>query len=67
MDFNPDYDDLVVRGLDEEEKYFDAESPEEVSLMDLSEDDELDQFMINLKPEPNTDQLADQMQDLAKP
>uniref|UniRef100_A0A1B6ECE4 CCD97-like C-terminal domain-containing protein n=1 Tax=Clastoptera arizonana TaxID=38151 RepID=A0A1B6ECE4_9HEMI len=64
VDSNPEYDDLVVQGIDEEEKYFDSESPEVISVMDMSDDDELDSFMKNLKPAPTTDQLTEQMKQL---
>ncbi|XP_047119327.1 coiled-coil domain-containing protein 97 isoform X1 [Schistocerca piceifrons] len=78
VDGNPDYECLAVRTQDEEEKYFDAESPEILSgdedntcAMqqgnrcdddDDDEEDELDLFMKNLKPEATPSDLATEME-----
>lgn len=74
VDGNPEYECLAVRTQDEEEKYFDAESPEVVSGDEANtsgklqgndndeEEDELDLFMKNLKPEATPSDLATEME-----
>ncbi|XP_063222523.1 coiled-coil domain-containing protein 97 [Bacillus rossius redtenbacheri] len=66
VDRNPEYDCLKVRGQDEEEKYFDCETPEEVAGEEEGiqadaegeDEDELDRFMRELQPEPTPASLA---------
>lgn len=57
---NPEYECLALRSQDEEEKYFDSETPELVAIEQASdeEDDELDVYMKNLKPDPTPSDLA---------
>lgn len=69
VDNNPEYDDLEVEGQDEEDKYFDGESPEDVqsvkSSMEASEEEDgLDTYMRNLKPDSTPNDLADQMEQM---
>lgn len=62
MDYNPDYDDLEAQGVDEEEKYFDEESSQGASSNKMSDnEDQLDQFMSRLEPEPTPQELAEKM------
>ena len=56
-----------MEGQDEEDKYFDEESPEDTqsvrSNMETSEEEDgLDNYMRNLKPDITPSDLADQMQ-----
>jgi hypothetical protein len=57
---NPEYECLALRSQDEEEKYFDSETPEDVANECVSdeEDDELDTYMKNLKPDSTPSDLA---------
>jgi hypothetical protein len=56
----PEYDCLALRSQDEEEKYFDSETPELVAIEQASDDeeDELDVYMKNLKPDFTPSDLA---------
>jgi hypothetical protein len=49
-----------LRTQDEEEKYFDSETPEIVAIEQESdeEEDELDVYMKNLKPDPTPSDLT---------
>lgn len=61
VDLNPEYECLAVRSQDEEEKYFDSETPECVANeggSDEEKEDELDVYMKNLKPDPTPSDLA---------
>lgn len=55
MDDNEDYDNVELRNQDEEEKYFDSESPETVfsetqcNDQEDESEDELDAYMKTLK------------------
>jgi hypothetical protein len=57
---NPEYDCLALRSQDEEEKYFDSETPELIAIEQASdeEEDELDVYMKNLKPDTTPSDLA---------
>lgn len=72
IDNNPEYDDLHTETIDEEDKYFDSESPREksesqkveeevpnVELKNNSEEDELDVYMNTLIKNEITDSDAD--------
>lgn len=49
--------------VDEEEKYFDSESPEERNINNKhDEEDELDAFMKNIESEITSENLADSFQ-----
>lgn len=73
VDSNDDLDDLQAQELDEEEKYFDSEDPEEVEMdqdgavkkaeTDSSED-ELETFMSALNQHPLVTQLSQDMKRL---
>jgi hypothetical protein len=60
VDLNPEYECLALRSQDEEEKYFDSETPEYVTneCGADEEDDELDTYMKNLKPDSTPSDLA---------
>lgn len=60
VDLNPEYECLALRSQDEEEKYFDSETPELVAIEQPSdeEEDELDVYMKNLKPDFTPSDLA---------
>jgi hypothetical protein len=60
VDLNPEYECLALRSQDEEEKYFDSESPELIAIEQASDDeeDELDVYMKNLKPDCTPSDLA---------
>lgn len=61
VDLNPEYECLALRSQDEEEKYFDSETPEFVADECGSgeeDDDELDTYMKNLKPDSTPSDLA---------
>ncbi|XP_065209394.1 coiled-coil domain-containing protein 97 [Planococcus citri] len=64
VDNNPEYDDEKQCDVDEEEKYFDSESPEERSqkYSQEVEDDELDDYMKNIEGEVSSDNLASSFQ-----
>ena len=64
VDYNPDYDDVNQCDIDEQEKYFDSESPEERSQKQSQEieDDELDVYMKNIEGEVSSDNLASDFQ-----
>lgn len=77
VDNNPEYDNLYIKGMDEEEKYFDSESPVEeipavennseekmLSLENDTEEDELDTYMKMLKKNEITDSVADKLKHL---
>lgn len=73
MDNNPEYDNLHIKSIDEEEKYFDSESPvDEIMTLednmdevkDDIEEDELDTYMRNLKRNEITDSVADKLKHL---
>ncbi|PNF38402.1 hypothetical protein B7P43_G07256 [Cryptotermes secundus] len=61
VDLNPEYECLALRSQDEEEKYFDSETPELVAIEQESdeEEDELDVYMKNLKPDSTPSDLAE--------
>lgn len=74
VDNNPEYDNLHIKGMDEEEKYFDSESPvEEIPAVEINseekmlplendtEEDELDIYMKMLKKNEITDSVADKL------
>lgn len=69
VDNNPEYDNLHIKAIDEEEKYFDSESPveEEVPIVELKnnfEEDELDAYMNTLIKNEITDSVADKFKKL---
>lgn len=74
VDNNPEYDNLHIKDMDEEEKYFDSESPvEEIPAIENNseekmlpfesdtEEDELDTYMKMLKKNEITDSVADKL------
>lgn len=74
VDNNPEYDNLHIKDMDEEEKYFDSESPvEEIPAVENNseekmlpfesdtEEDELDTYMKMLKKNEITDSVADKL------
>lgn len=69
MDNNPEYDNLHIKGIDEEEKYFDSESPiitadSPQKTEDESEEDELDIYMNMLEKNEITDSVSDKFKHL---
>lgn len=66
MDNNPDYDDVNQCELDEQEKYFDSESPEEALDNELqnAEDDELDKFMKEIDDQVTSENLAESFRNM---
>lgn len=66
VDNNPEYDNLQIKSIDEEEKYFDSESPIEVEPPEEndSEEDELDNYMNMIKKNEITDSVADKFKNL---
>lgn len=61
VDFNPEYDCWAQKSRDEEDKYFDSETPEIVAsdhACDEEEEDELDVYMKSLKPDVTPSELA---------
>lgn len=64
VDGNPDYDDVNQCDADEEEKYFDSESPEEkkTNINENEDDDELDKFMQNIESEVTSENLSSSFQ-----
>lgn len=77
VDNNPEYDDLHIKSIDEEERYFDSESPveEEIPMEESgiekesleesdNEEDELDAYMNMLKKNEITDNVADKLKNL---
>ncbi|XP_050519745.1 coiled-coil domain-containing protein 97 isoform X2 [Daktulosphaira vitifoliae] len=76
VDNNPEYDNLVIKTIDDEEKYFDAESSdeEESSLEPTSmsvnknneynDHDELDDYINKLLKNEMTDSVADKLKKL---
>jgi len=74
VDNNPEYDNLHIKTIDEEEKYFDSESPvEEVVTIEKSskeispvesDEDELDTYMNMLEKNEITDSVADKLKKL---
>lgn len=69
VDNNPEYDNLHIKGIDEEDKYFDSESPveEEIPIVELKnndEEDELDIYMNMLKKNEITDSVTDKLEKL---
>lgn len=76
VDNNPEYDNLHIKSVDEEDKYFDSESPIEETpiLKDDSdimnpiesddEEDELDTYMNMLKKNEITDSVANKLKNL---
>lgn len=68
MDNNPDYDDVDQCELDEQEKYFDSESPEEAcnNEQQSAEDDELDKFMKEMDDNIASENLAERFKNMNK-
>ncbi|XP_022166407.1 coiled-coil domain-containing protein 97 [Myzus persicae] len=76
VDNNPEYDNLHIKSIDEEDKYFDSESPiEEIPVLkddsDVEdpiesddEEDELDTYMNMLKKNEITDSVANKFKNL---
>lgn len=71
MDNNPEYDNLQIKAIDDEEKYFDSESPVEENDMEKippeendTEEDELDTYMSMLKKNEITDSVAEKLKNL---
>lgn len=75
VDNNPEYDNLHIKTIDEEEKYFDSESPveevvtiekssKEISPVESDEEDELDTYMNMLEKNEITDSVADKLKNL---
>lgn len=68
VDNNDKYDNIDVISKDEEEKYFDSEDPEEVSMEDAnkaeSSEDELDIYMNALNQHPTVVQLSKEIEKL---
>jgi len=75
VDNNPEYDNLHIKTIDEEEKYFDSESPveeiatiektsKEISPVESDEEDELDIYMNMLEKNEITDSVADKFKNL---
>lgn len=76
VDNNPEYDNLHIKSIDEEEKYFDSEIPiEEIpiikddskiehSIESDDEEDELDTYMNMLKKNEITDSVANKLKKL---
>jgi hypothetical protein len=62
VDFNPEYECWAQKSRDAEDKYFDSETPEIVAsdhaCDDEEEEDELDVYMKNLKPDTTASELA---------
>lgn len=61
VDFNPEYECWAQKSRDEEDKYFDSETPEIVAsdhASDKEEEDELDVYMKSLKPDATPSELA---------
>jgi hypothetical protein len=60
VDFNPEYESWAQKSRDEEDKYFDSETPEIVASDHASdvEEDELDVYMKSLKPDATPSELA---------
>lgn len=61
VDFNPEYECWAQKSRDEEDKYFDSETPEIVAsdhACDEEEEDELDVYMKSLKPDATPSELA---------
>jgi len=64
VDFNPEYESLAQKSRDEEDKYFDSETPEIVAsdhASDEEEEDELDVYMKSLKPDATPSELAENL------
>ncbi|XP_025192383.1 coiled-coil domain-containing protein 97 [Melanaphis sacchari] len=75
VDNNPEYDNLHIKSIDEEEKYFDSEIPlEEISVIkddmelehsiESDEEDELDVYMDMLRKNEITDSVANKLKNL---
>jgi len=76
VDNNPEYDNLHIKSIDEEDKYFDSESPiEEIPVLKddsdgedpIESDDEeyeLDTYMNMLKKNEITDSVANKLKNL---
>lgn len=73
MDNNPEYDNLQIQAIDDEEKYFDSESPVEENDKEKipteendtdDEEDELDTYMNMLKRNEITDSVAEKLKHL---
>ncbi|RZF44496.1 hypothetical protein LSTR_LSTR002269 [Laodelphax striatellus] len=68
VDDNSDYDDMDATEMDEEEKYFNSESPEEVTENGVAETsdncDEIDQCIANLRNEQDDNDLVRKMDGL---
>jgi len=76
VDNNPEFDNLHIKTIDEEEKYFDSESPiEEIPIVEANneverpiesddEEDELDTYINMLKKNEITDSVANKFKNL---
>ncbi|KAK4886868.1 hypothetical protein RN001_003139 [Aquatica leii] len=71
VDDNDEYDNLEIVDNDEEEKYFDAEEPEDMNMIDGNEnkreessEDELDIYMNALNQHPSVCQLSEDIKRL---
>ena len=62
VDNNPEFDDINQREIDEQEKYFDSESPKKVEDCDTQteEDDELDRLYKNLSEKIKSEKLTNE-------
>lgn len=75
MDNNPEFDNLQIKSIDEEEKYFDSESPideiptikDDMELehpIESDEEDELDTYMNMLQKNEITDSVTNKFKNL---
>jgi hypothetical protein len=66
VDNNPEYDDINQREIDEQEKYFDSESPKEGEHDGArnDEDDELDRLYEDLNEEIKSEKLANEFKNM---
>ena len=62
VDYDPEYDDINQWEIDEQEKYFDSESPEDIEpcAAQSGEDNKLDQLYKDLNQEIKSEKLANQ-------
>lgn len=61
VDNNPDYDDINQREIDEQEKYFDSESPQEAEYYGVqSGGNELDQLYQDFNQEIKSEKLTNE-------
>jgi hypothetical protein len=75
VDNNPEFDNLHIKSIDEEEKYFDSEMPiEEIPVtkddmelehpIESDEEDELDTYMNMLQKNEITDSVTNKLKHL---